>query len=98
MKKSRLIVGLVTFALAGMIAVSTVYAGGKVNINTSSKWRLQKLPGVGETIAERIIDYRREVGHFNDLSELKKISGIGEKRYNDMKKVVTLGWPSERSS
>ena len=51
-----------------------------VNINTASLEELDKLPGIGRSIAQQIIDYRAEHGAFNNIYELINVSGIGEKK------------------
>lgn len=48
-----------------------------ININTASERELCSLPGVGETIAKRIIAYRSENGDFKTLEELSRVEGIG---------------------
>ena len=63
---------------------------GKIAINSATKEELMSVPGIGETYAQRIIDYREENGRFRDLTELMDISGIGEKRYNQWKEYFTL--------
>ena len=59
--------------------------GGKININTASKNRLQDINGVGEATAEKIINYREENGGFNSIEEIMNIEGIGLKTFNSMK-------------
>ncbi len=61
-----------------------------VNINFASKDELDKLPGIGPSLAERIIEYRQENGNFGELTELKKVPGIGEAKYNQIKDKITL--------
>jgi len=63
----------------------------KININTASLTELQKLPRVGEKVAQRIIDFRKEHGPFNKIEELMKVQGIGEKTFNDLKDLITVG-------
>ena len=52
---------------------------GKVNINTASAQQLTALPGVGEKMAARIVEYRQKQGGFKNVQELMNVRGIGEK-------------------
>ncbi len=61
-----------------------------ININTADQATLQLLPGIGETYAKRIIEYREQNGGFKSVNELMKIRGIGEKRLQRLRPVVTL--------
>lgn len=60
-----------------------------VNINTADKAALMLIPGVGEVIAQRILDYRNQYGAFSSADELVKIKGIGEKTLEKMRPYVT---------
>ena len=57
----------------------------KININTADIKELQKLSGIGESIALRIVTYRKENGKFNSIEDLKNVSGIGENKFNKIK-------------
>ncbi|MBO6535359.1 MAG: helix-hairpin-helix domain-containing protein [Balneolaceae bacterium] len=68
-------------------AVDVVYP---ININTADRATLQLLPGIGETYAKRIIEYREQNGGFDTVEELLNIKGIGERRLERLRPVVTL--------
>ena len=56
-----------------------------ININTANEEELQKLPGVGSSIAIRIVQYRKENGKFNKIEDIKNISGIGDSKFDKIK-------------
>lgn len=58
---------------------------GKVNLNTADKDLLMSIPGIGEKIAKRIIDYRKQKGNFNNIEELRNIKGVNNYRYEKLK-------------
>lgn len=62
----------------------------KVNINTANKEKLETLPGIGETTAQKIIDYREQNGRFNSIEDLKNVSGIGDAKFNSLKDKITV--------
>lgn len=62
----------------------------KVSINNASTEELMTLPGIGESKAKDIIDYRTKNGPFKKLEDLKNIPGIGENVYNNLKENITL--------
>ncbi len=62
----------------------------KININTASKDQLIKLKGIGEVIAQNIIDYRDEYGKFESIEEIMNVNGIGKAKFNDIKDYITV--------
>ncbi len=65
-------------------------SGDKININTATKTDLDKLPGIGPALAERIVEYRTANGPFRDVVDIKKVPGIGESKYNQFKDKISL--------
>lgn len=62
-----------------------------ININTAGPSELDKLPGIGPALAERIIQYRDEHGPFMQPEDLMDVSGIGPKTFEKMSSMVTVG-------
>ncbi len=63
---------------------------GKVNINTGTESQLALLPGVGPKLAAEIIKHRTANGNFKTLDDIKKVSGIGEKKLEHIREHITL--------
>lgn len=61
-----------------------------ININTASAKELMSLKGIGEKLSQRIIDYRTENGGFNTIQDIMKVSGIGNKKFEDIKDKITV--------
>jgi competence protein ComEA len=64
--------------------------GGKVNINTATAEELDTLPGVGPSIAQRIIDYRTKHGPFQSIEDIKNVKGIGDVTFEKLKDKITV--------
>jgi competence protein ComEA len=61
-----------------------------VNINTATLDQLETLPGIGEVLAQRIVDYREENGPFRTVEDLLEVSGIGDATLADLKPHITV--------
>ncbi len=63
---------------------------GKININTATREELIGLYGIGDKLADRIIDYRVENGNFETIYDIMKVSGIGEGKFSRIKDNITV--------
>ncbi|CAM3682507.1 hypothetical protein NORO109296_03010 [Nocardiopsis rhodophaea] len=70
-----------------------VDAPGPLDLNTATSEQLQTLPGIGPVLAERIVRFRDTNGGFGSVKQLREVSGIGERRFADLRERV---WVSAR--
>lgn len=61
-----------------------------ININTASADELDSLPGIGPSIAQRILDYREENGPFAAIEDILNVSGIGPSTFEQIKDLITV--------
>lgn len=61
-----------------------------ININKATQTDLENLPGIGPSLAMKIIEYRDTNGNFTDISELKNVNGIGESKFNTIKDFIRI--------
>ncbi len=61
-----------------------------ININTANLSQLLELPGVGNSTAQKILDYRNENGKFKSIDDIKNVSGIGDSKFNNIKNYITV--------
>lgn len=68
-------------------------AGGEglVNVNTASAVEIEALPGIGPSLAARILEYREKQGPFKRLEDLMQVRGVGEKNFLKLKSLITVG-------
>lgn len=62
----------------------------KININKASRSELEALPGIGEVLAGRIVDYREENGDFRTIYDITNVKGIGEKTLEKIEDLITV--------
>lgn len=74
----------------GVALVGATAVNGLVNINTADISRLDTLPGIGPALAERIVQYRETNGLFYSVEDIKNVSGIGDKKFEDLKDKITV--------
>ena len=61
-----------------------------ININTASVEELSSLPGIGVKLSQRIIRFRKNHGDFEVIEDIMKVSGIGEKKFSNIKDYITV--------
>lgn len=62
----------------------------KININKASITELKQITGIGESTANKIIDYRDNVGKFKKIEDIKEVKGIGDSKYESIKDKITI--------
>ncbi|MCX7994645.1 MAG: helix-hairpin-helix domain-containing protein [candidate division WOR-3 bacterium] len=62
----------------------------QISINSASLEEIELLPGIGPALARRIIEYRERNGGFKEISEIKKVKGIGEKLFEKIRPYIKL--------
>ena len=78
---------------SGAAVNAAVYSGGSsglININLAGPAQLDELPGIGPSYAQRIIDYRTQNGPFAAVEDIMNVSGIGEKRFEQIKSQICV--------
>jgi len=63
---------------------------GLLDLNRATERDFEALPGIGPRLAERIIEYRQMVGAFHSLDELRNVKGIGKKKFEQVRPLVTV--------
>lgn len=62
----------------------------KININTANVSELKQITGIGESTANKIIDYRENVGKFKKIEDIKEVKGIGDSKFESLKNKITI--------
>ena len=74
----------------GKLVAKKVSPDNPLDVNRATLAQLDTLPGIGPVTAQRIIDYRIKVGRINSLDELKKISGLGGLKFEEIKPLLRV--------
>jgi competence protein ComEA len=90
--RRRLAAAALTIALlVGGLGLGTAQdEGTPININTADEVELMMLKGIGEAKAKAIIEYR-EAQSFETIEDIMKVSGIGDKTFENIKDRITVG-------
>lgn len=83
-------------ALAALLISTAALA--TVNLNSATKDELVALPGIGPSKAQAIIDYRTQNGPFRSVDEIRKVRGIGEKLFQQIKPELTIAGSGARAA
>jgi len=75
---------------SGKTSVKKITTDNPLDINRATIAQLDTLPGIGPVTAQRIIDYRTKVGRINSVDELKKISGLGGAKFEEIKSLLRV--------
>jgi len=67
-----------------------IYFNQKISLNNATEKELERLPGIGPVLAQRIVQYRNTHNNFNSIEELKKVKGVGEKTVEKIKSNLTV--------
>jgi competence protein ComEA len=83
------------FALAALLF--SAVAAAAIDVNTATKDELVALPGIGPAKAQAIVDYRSQHGPFKSVDEVRKVKGIGDKLFQQIRPELSVGGPSPKS-
>lgn len=84
------VAAIAMLTIAGPLPSHGVESGQRVDINSASVAELASLPGIGESKAKAIVEYRA-VDPFKTVDDLKKVKGIGEKTLEALRSDITVG-------
>ncbi len=81
---------IITNLPEGMVIEGVQVLNGPININKATASELKVLPGIGESTANKIIEYRNKNGKFKTIEDLKNVSGIGDAKFNAIKDLICV--------
>ncbi len=96
MKRKSSRIAFLLVLVSALASLPAAGAEGKkvVNINSADASQLALLPRVGPSVAERIVDYRKENGPFKKIEDLMLVQGIGEKTFQLLKPYLAVSGES----
>ena len=77
-------------AAAAKKAAAKISTSNPLDLNRATAAQLDTLPGIGPVTEQRILDYRSKVGRINSVDELKKISGLGGAKFEEIKNLLRV--------
>jgi competence protein ComEA len=104
MKHNRLVAAALAVLFALGLSAGTALAAakqapaGKVNINTATAEQLSTVPGIGDKLATRIVEYRQKNGSFKTVQELMNVKGVGEKSFGKLEPFLSAGGEPKAAS
>lgn len=90
LKRVVVLLTVIGFVLGISGSVLAADAGGKININTATAEELTQLKGVGEKLADSIVQFRKANGLFKSVADLELVKGIGPKILADNADILTI--------
>jgi len=94
MKKIIKIIIIILFVIFSpaneQVGLKSVLAQNLININIADVVELDTLPGIGESKAQAIVDYRNNNGFFNSIEEIMNVSGIGQSTFDNIKSLIAV--------
>ena len=85
-----ILVIVIVSAWQARFCLSVEQVEGKVNINTATEAQIALLPGIGPKLATEVVNYRANNGGFKTIEDIKKVSGVGDKKFEKIKDYVVL--------